>query len=138
MKIDDRETKRILQDDTFKMDDEQQKRLDFFLENLPEKEIQIEKESAFKKKMRRGKGWKLVFAMMATFRPASAVPASAEERPSVATNEWAPVPFSPNATVTGSKSRGEQTVPRRARTVALPTSLGALPCQARVNVTRSP
>lgn len=65
MKIDDREIKRILQDDTVKMDDEQQKRLDFFLENLPEKEIQIEKESAFKKKMRRGKVWKLAFAMMA-------------------------------------------------------------------------
>ena len=30
MKIDDREIKRILQDDTVKMDDEQQKRLDFF------------------------------------------------------------------------------------------------------------
>ena len=28
MKIDDREIKRILQDDTVKMDDEQQKRLD--------------------------------------------------------------------------------------------------------------
>lgn len=65
MKIDDREIKKILQDDTVKMDDEQKKRLDFFLENLPEKEIQIEKEPVFKKKIRQGTGWKVAFAMMA-------------------------------------------------------------------------
>lgn len=65
MKMDDREIKKILQDDAVKMDDEQKKRLDFFLENLPEKEIQIEKETVFKKKIRRGTGWKVVFAMMA-------------------------------------------------------------------------
>lgn len=65
MKIDDREIKKILQDDTVKMDDEQKKRLEFFLENLPEKEIQIEKEPVFIKRTRRRSGWKIAFAMMA-------------------------------------------------------------------------
>lgn len=64
MKIDDREIKKILQDDTVKMDDEQKRRLDFFLENLPEKEIQIEKEPVFTKRTRQGTGWKAAFAMM--------------------------------------------------------------------------
>lgn len=64
MKIDDREIKKIMQDDTVKMDDEQKKRLDFFLENLPEKEIQIEKNPVLEKQKRHGTGWKVAFAML--------------------------------------------------------------------------
>ena len=37
MKIDDNKLKKILQDDTVKMDDDQKNRLDLFLDNLPEK-----------------------------------------------------------------------------------------------------
>lgn len=65
MQIDDREIKKILQDDTVKMDDEQKKRLELFLGNLPEKEILIEKGPIFVKRTRHGVGWKLAFAMMA-------------------------------------------------------------------------
>ena len=65
MKVDDRNIKKILQDDTVKMDDEQKKRLDLFLDNLPEKEIQIEKGPVLVKRTKQGTGWKVAFAMMA-------------------------------------------------------------------------
>lgn len=62
MKIDDKELKKILQDDTVKMDDDQKKRLDQFLEHLPEKEVVIEKEPVFGRNTRKRYGWKAAFA----------------------------------------------------------------------------
>lgn len=67
MKIDDKELKKILQDDTVKMDDDQKKRLDQFLEHLPEKEVVIEKEPVFGRNTRKRYGWKAAFAMLAVF-----------------------------------------------------------------------
>lgn len=59
MRKDDEKIKHILQSDTVKMDDEQKKRLDLLLNNLPEKEIVIDKSK------RHGSAWKSVFAMLA-------------------------------------------------------------------------
>lgn len=65
MKTDDRKIKKILQDDTVRMDDEQKKRLDCFLENLPEKEIKLEKEAVFRRNKGKSPAWKMAFAMLA-------------------------------------------------------------------------
>ena len=66
MKIDDKKLKKILQDDTVKMDDDQKNRLDLFLDNLPEKEVRIESEPLFRKSTGKATAWKVAFAMLAT------------------------------------------------------------------------
>lgn len=64
MRKDDKEIKDILQRDTVKLSDEQKRKIDVILVNLPEKKISIEKPADFREMIKRGVIWKPALATL--------------------------------------------------------------------------